>query len=238
MQAMAPLMFAGLVFIMLIGFPVAFSLAALGLGFGFLAIELGYFPAQFHGQPAASDLRHHVERLCSRSRSSPSWARFSSDAAWRKTCSRAPGQLFGSVPGGLAYAVIIVGAMLGAITGTVAGLGDRDGRDLAADHAALRLQPAHRDRRHRRVGHDHAADPAFAGADRPGRPARTLGRRHVQGRDRPVDRAGAALSGVHLRWCRSSARRCVPPLPTRSAHVARLAVVAHACCGAWCLRSC
>ena len=30
------------------------------------------------------------------------------------------GQLFGSVPGGLAYAVIIVGAILGAITGTVA----------------------------------------------------------------------------------------------------------------------
>ena len=30
------------------------------------------------------------------------------------------GQLFGSVPGGLAYAVIVVGAILGAITGTVA----------------------------------------------------------------------------------------------------------------------
>ena len=30
------------------------------------------------------------------------------------------GQLFGKVPGGLAYAVIIVGAILGAITGTVA----------------------------------------------------------------------------------------------------------------------
>ena len=30
------------------------------------------------------------------------------------------GKLFGGVPGGLAYAVILVGAVLGAITGTVA----------------------------------------------------------------------------------------------------------------------
>ena len=57
---------------------------------------------------------------CWRSRSSPSWARSSSAAAWPRTCWKAPGQLFGPVPGGLAYAVIIVGAILGAITGTVA----------------------------------------------------------------------------------------------------------------------
>ena len=31
MESFPPLMFAGLIFIMLIGFPVAFSLAALGL---------------------------------------------------------------------------------------------------------------------------------------------------------------------------------------------------------------
>jgi TRAP-type mannitol/chloroaromatic compound transport system permease large subunit len=47
MQTMAPLMFGGLVFVMLIGFPVAFSLAALGLFAGFISIELGFFPAQF-----------------------------------------------------------------------------------------------------------------------------------------------------------------------------------------------
>ena len=40
MENFAPLMFAGLVFIMLIGFPVAFSLAALGLFSGFVAIEM------------------------------------------------------------------------------------------------------------------------------------------------------------------------------------------------------
>ena len=46
MQNMAPLMFAGLVVVMLIGFPVAFSLAALGLFAGFISIELGFFPAR------------------------------------------------------------------------------------------------------------------------------------------------------------------------------------------------
>ena len=44
---MAPTMFAGLVIFLLIGFPVAFSLAALGLFFGFLAIEVGYFGPEF-----------------------------------------------------------------------------------------------------------------------------------------------------------------------------------------------
>ena len=47
MESFAPYMFAGLVFIMLIGFPVAFSLAALGLASGFFAIEMGWFPASF-----------------------------------------------------------------------------------------------------------------------------------------------------------------------------------------------
>jgi TRAP-type mannitol/chloroaromatic compound transport system permease large subunit len=40
---MAPLMFGGLVVFMLIGYPVSFSLAAVGLFFGFIAIEAGYF---------------------------------------------------------------------------------------------------------------------------------------------------------------------------------------------------
>ena len=54
------------------------------------------------------------------------------------------GQLFGPIRGGLAYAVIFVGALLAATTGVVAALGDLDGPDLAADHAALRLRPAPR----------------------------------------------------------------------------------------------
>ena len=49
MENFAPIMFVGLVFVMLIGFPVAFSLAALGLASGFFAIEMGWFPQAFLG---------------------------------------------------------------------------------------------------------------------------------------------------------------------------------------------
>jgi TRAP-type mannitol/chloroaromatic compound transport system permease large subunit len=42
-EIMGPLMFGGLIVFMLIGYPVAFSLAAVGLFFGFIGIELGFF---------------------------------------------------------------------------------------------------------------------------------------------------------------------------------------------------
>ena len=120
MQTMAPLMFAGLVAVMLIGFPVAFSLAALGLVSGFIAIELGFFPAQF-----MANLPLRVFGILSNDLllAIPF---FTFMGAILERCGLAEdllegtGQLFGSVPGGLAYAVIIVGAVLGAITGTVA----------------------------------------------------------------------------------------------------------------------
>ncbi|HUR43983.1 MAG TPA: TRAP transporter large permease subunit, partial [Aestuariivirga sp.] len=46
---MAPLMFAGLVLFMLYGYPAAFSLAAVGLVFGFFGIELGLIHPDFLG---------------------------------------------------------------------------------------------------------------------------------------------------------------------------------------------
>jgi TRAP-type mannitol/chloroaromatic compound transport system permease large subunit len=49
------------------------------------------------------------------------------------------GQLFGPIRGGLAYAVIFVGALAGGHHRRGRGLGHLDGPDLAADHAALRL---------------------------------------------------------------------------------------------------
>ena len=42
MESFPPLMFAGLILVMLIGFPVAFSLAALGLACGFFAVSQGW----------------------------------------------------------------------------------------------------------------------------------------------------------------------------------------------------
>ena len=49
------------------------------------------------------------------------------------------GQVFGPLRGGLAIAVILVGALLAATTGVVAARGDFHGSDLTAHHAALRL---------------------------------------------------------------------------------------------------
>src|SRR5947209_16063287 len=48
-ENMAPLMFGGMVLFMLIGYPAAFSLAATGLFFGFIGIELGLIRPDFLG---------------------------------------------------------------------------------------------------------------------------------------------------------------------------------------------
>ena len=116
-----PLMFAGLVLIMLIGFPVAFSLGALGLASGFYAIEMGWFPASF-----MANLPLNVFGILS-NELLLAIPFFTFMGAILEKCGLAEdmldsmGQLFGPVRGGLGYSVIIVGFILGAITGTVAG---------------------------------------------------------------------------------------------------------------------
>jgi len=121
MENFAPFMFGALVFVMLIGFPVAFSLAALGLGCGFYAIQMGWFPASF-----MANLPLNVFGILSNDLllAIPF---FTFMGAILEKCGLAEdmldsmGQLFGTVRGGLGYSVIIVGFILGAITGTVAG---------------------------------------------------------------------------------------------------------------------
>ena len=118
MENFAPFMFAGLVFIMLIGFPVAFSLSALGLASGFFAIEMGWFPASF-----MANLPLNVFGILSNDLllAIPF---FTFMGAILEKCGLAEdmldsmGQLFGTVKGGLGYSVIIVGFILGAITGS------------------------------------------------------------------------------------------------------------------------
>jgi tripartite ATP-independent transporter DctM subunit len=120
LEIMPPLMFGGLVVFLLIGFPVGFSLAAVGLFFGFLSIELGFFTNAYLGNLPlrvfgilSNDLLLAIPF-------------FTLMGAILERCGLAEdllegtGQLFGKIPGGLAYAVILVGAVLGAITGTVA----------------------------------------------------------------------------------------------------------------------
>src|SRR5207344_2333570 len=117
---MAPLMFGGLIVVMLLGYPVAFALGAVGIGFGLLGIELGLLQATlFQALP---------ERI---------WGVMSNDtllaipfftfmglilerSGMAEDLLETIGQLFGPVRGGLAYAVIFVGALLAATTGVVA----------------------------------------------------------------------------------------------------------------------
>ena len=121
MENFAPIMFAGLILIMLIGFPVAFSLSALGLGSGLIAIYMGWFPVSF-----MSNLPLNMAGILS-NELLLAIPFFTFMGAILEKCGLAEdmldsmGQLFGPARGGLGYSVIIVGFILGAITGTVAG---------------------------------------------------------------------------------------------------------------------
>ncbi|MDT2024343.1 TRAP transporter large permease subunit [Methylocella sp. CPCC 101449] len=117
---MPPLMFAGMICFMVIGFPVAFSLGAVGLFFGLVGILTGHFDALFL---QALPLRIYGIISNDLLLAIPF---FTFMGALLERCGLAEdllegtGQLFGPIPGGLAVAVILVGAVLGAITGTVA----------------------------------------------------------------------------------------------------------------------
>ncbi len=117
---MAPLMFGALMLFLLSGFPVAFSLAANGLLFGFLGIELGLLrpellqalPNRIFGLMANDTLLAipfftFMGLLLERS-------------GMAEDLLDTIGQLFGPVRGGVALAVIFVGALLAATTGVVA----------------------------------------------------------------------------------------------------------------------
>ena len=119
-QNMAPIMFASLVIVLLLGYPVAFSLAANGIVFGLIGIQLGLLhPSLFGALP---------ERL---------WGVMSNEtllavpfftfmglilerSGMAEDLLETIGQVFGPMRGGLAYAVIFVGALLAATTGVVA----------------------------------------------------------------------------------------------------------------------
>ena len=117
---MPPLMFGLLVVVFLVGFPVAFSLAALGLFFGALGVVFGHFEANFlQALPLrvigiiSNDLLLAIPYFTF-------MGAILERSGLAEDLLDGTGQLFGRFPGGLAVAVIIVGAILGAITGTVA----------------------------------------------------------------------------------------------------------------------
>src|SRR5947199_30726 len=119
---MAPIMFAALVVFLLLGYPVAFSLAANGLIFALIGIELGLFrpdflqalPERVHGVMANDTLLAipfftFMGLVLERS-------------GMAEDLLDTIGQLFGTIRGGLAYAVVFVGALLAATTGAGPGL--------------------------------------------------------------------------------------------------------------------
>lgn len=118
---MPPLMFIGLVLFMLVGFPVAFSLMAVGLFFGGLAIAFGFFgpeflqaiPQRIFGSVIANELLLAIPFFT-----------FMGAVLERSRLAEdmldSMGQLFGRLRGGLGYSVILVSFIMGAITGTVA----------------------------------------------------------------------------------------------------------------------
>ncbi|WP_302173109.1 TRAP transporter large permease subunit [uncultured Hydrogenophaga sp.] len=115
-----PLMFAGLLVFLLSGFPVAFALAATGLTFGFLGMELGLFqPTLFQVMPQRVFAIMQNDTLLA----IPFFTLMGiilERSRMAEDLLSTVGQVFGPVRGGLAVAVILVGALLAATTGVVA----------------------------------------------------------------------------------------------------------------------
>ena len=117
---MAPIIFASMVLFLLLGFPVAFALAANGVVFGLIGIELGMLgPQLFQALP---DRLFGV--MANETLLAIPFFTFMGLILERSGMAEdlldTIGQLFGPIRGGLAYAVIFVGALLAATTGVVA----------------------------------------------------------------------------------------------------------------------
>lgn len=116
---LAPIMFANLVVFLLLGFPVAFTLAAVGVLYGLVAIEFGLMqPALFQALPnrvfgiIANDTLLAVPFFTL-------MGLILERSGMAEDLLETVGQLFGPIRGGLAIAVVVVGAMLAATTGVV-----------------------------------------------------------------------------------------------------------------------
>jgi TRAP-type mannitol/chloroaromatic compound transport system permease large subunit len=118
---MAPIMFGGLIVFLMLGFSVAFSLAACGLFFGYIGVKLGI--------PGLDQLLNALPlRIVGIMKNDTLLAipfftfmgLILERSGMAEDLLDTIGQLFGPVRGGLAYAVILVGAMLAATTGVVA----------------------------------------------------------------------------------------------------------------------
>ena len=116
---LAPIMFGTLVVFLLLGFPVAFALAANGILYGLVGMELGMFNASlFQALPqrvfgiVANDTLLAVPFFTL-------MGLVLERSGMAEDLLETIGQLFGPMRGGLAIAVVVVGTMLAATTGVV-----------------------------------------------------------------------------------------------------------------------
>jgi TRAP-type mannitol/chloroaromatic compound transport system permease large subunit len=114
-----PLLFGGLMLFLLTGFPVAFGLAATGLTFGLLGMQLGLFPSiLFNALPLRVFGIVQNETLLAL----PFFTLMGmllQRSGIAEELLETIGQVFGPMRGGLAFAVIFVGGLLAATTGVV-----------------------------------------------------------------------------------------------------------------------
>ena len=119
-QNFVPLLFAGLLFFLLTGIPVAFGLAATGLLFGYIGMSVGLFNANLF-----QALPQRVFGIMSNDTllAIPFFTFMGiilERSGMAEDLLETVGQVFGPLRGGLAVAVILVGALLAATTGVVA----------------------------------------------------------------------------------------------------------------------
>ena len=126
-QNLAPIMFGALVVFLLLGYPVAFSLAAVGLLFFVIGVELAPYSGGVINLswPLLKTLPERIYGVMTNETllAIPFFAFMGlilERSGMAEDLLETVGQLFGSVRGGLAYAVVFVGALLAATTGVVA----------------------------------------------------------------------------------------------------------------------
>ena len=125
-QNLAPIMFVVLVLFLLLGYPVAFSLAANGLFFFFVAVELSPYSNEILlDWPLLNTLPGRILDVMRNDTllAIPFFTFMGiilEKSGMAEDLLETVGQLFGPVRGGLAYAAVLVGALLAATTGVVA----------------------------------------------------------------------------------------------------------------------
>lgn len=126
-ENLAPIMFAALILFLLLGYPAAFSLAAVGLLFFVIAVELAPYSEGviYLSWPLLRTLPERIYGIMSNDilLAIPFFTFMGlilERSGMAEDLLETVGQLFGEVRGGLAYAVVVVGALLAATTGVVA----------------------------------------------------------------------------------------------------------------------